>query len=208
MAIRTSAQALQEFQNRSRSKIGADQFLRQAEGRLGVDKSRTRLQGLRSAIGNTEQLIAGVDPSVTGRTSGSFTTEAQRQRLVAQERAPLGEQLQTQQRVTSDEQLNLSDVSNRALKEAELAARQQDEQISYFKSLYDTLLQREEIERQRAEAERARRAAAAQQAAMLAAMQNQNRDTTPAAPSLRPPTKSIRARPSMPDELRAAKVLT
>jgi len=56
---------------------------------LGIPDARARVQGLQTQLLNSENAIKAVDPSVTGRTSGSLVTEAQRQRLVNMEREPL-----------------------------------------------------------------------------------------------------------------------
>jgi hypothetical protein len=62
---------------------------------LGISDVRTRVQGLREQLMNTESLLRGVEGSVTGRTQNSLVTEAQRQRLVASEQAPMSELLRT-----------------------------------------------------------------------------------------------------------------
>lgn len=56
---------------------------------LGIPDARSRVQGLQTQLLNSENAIKAVDPSVTGRTSNSLVTEAQRQRLVNMERQPL-----------------------------------------------------------------------------------------------------------------------
>lgn len=56
---------------------------------LGIPDARTRALGLQKQLVDTQNAIDAVDPSVTGRTSGSLVTEAQRGRLVNMEKAPL-----------------------------------------------------------------------------------------------------------------------
>ena len=63
--------------------------LTQAQTQYGVPGAQTRVSDLRSAVNNLTSSINAVDPSVTGRTSGTFTTEAQRGALVSKEQQPL-----------------------------------------------------------------------------------------------------------------------
>jgi hypothetical protein len=63
---------------------------------LGVPEIRNNVAGLRTTVANTTNALNNVDPSVTGRTSGSLVTEAQRQRLVNMERAPIASELQNE----------------------------------------------------------------------------------------------------------------
>lgn len=128
---------------------------------MGLPDARQRLVGLRGAIANTENLIRAVDPSVTGRTSGTFATEAQRSRMVTQEREPLGEQLGTQQQGLSDETLNISDLSNRSLEEAKLREAEQTEKENALNSLYEMLYKREQDKLMLDEARKSRAAASA-----------------------------------------------
>lgn len=62
-----------------------------ALSKLGVSDARTRVQGLRTAMLDNENLLNNVEGSVTGRTQNSLVTEAQRQRLVSTEKQPLAE---------------------------------------------------------------------------------------------------------------------
>lgn len=68
-----------------------------ANDQYGVNDSQTRLSALKGIVGNLQTSLDAVDPSVTGRTSGTFTTEGQRQALVSAERAPITGDLNKQQ---------------------------------------------------------------------------------------------------------------
>jgi hypothetical protein len=124
-------------------------YLRDSETRLGLPSSRQRLEGLRGAIGNTENLLRGVDPSVTGRTQGSLVSEAQRQRMVNLEREPLGEQFREQSRALEGETSTIEDLARRSLSEAQLGIGEQESQQKSLESLYSTLFQREQEEEQK-----------------------------------------------------------
>lgn len=64
----------------------------EALDKLGIGDARTRVQGLREQLLNTENLLRGVEGSVNQRTAGALMTEGQRQKLVANERAPIAQQ--------------------------------------------------------------------------------------------------------------------
>lgn len=67
--------------------------MNEAGAQYGLPEIRKTVSGLRTTIDNTGAALKAVDPSVTGRTSQSLVTEAQRQKMVANERAPIAEQL-------------------------------------------------------------------------------------------------------------------
>lgn len=128
----------------------------ETEAKLGLPTAQQRLTGLRGAITNTENLLRNVDSSVTGRTSGTFTTEAQRQRLVAKERAPLSDEFREQSRALEGEQANISDLRQQVGQQTGFAIGEQDKQEGTLKSLYDTLFGREQAETSQREREQAR----------------------------------------------------
>lgn len=121
-------------------------YLRESETRLGLPSSRERLAGLRGAISNTENLLRNVDPSVTGRTQGSLVTEAQRNRMVANERAPIADQFREQSRALEGETANLSELGQRSMAEAQLGIGEQQAQEQSLQGLYNLLFGREQEE--------------------------------------------------------------
>lgn len=181
----TSQQALADIQSFNASAQNPNDVLTAAQNKYGTDQSRQRLVGLRSAIMGTEGALNAVDPSVTGRTSNSLVTEAQRSRMVANERAPIAEQYSQQQGALTNENANLSDLSARAAQEAQATLTGQDSKRSALQSLYDTLYKREQdaIAQQKAEqarqdalaAQRAQDAQNAQYAALLKQIENSNK---------------------------------
>lgn len=72
------------------------QMYNAALDKLGIADVRTRVTSLRNSLIDTENLLRNVDPNVTARTSNSLVTEAQRQKLVASEQAPIAENLRIQ----------------------------------------------------------------------------------------------------------------
>lgn len=183
--MQNSADILNQLRAFQSSRRKPQDILAEEETKLGLPSATQRLTGLRSAIGNTENLLRNVDPSVTGRTSGTFTTEAQRQRLVAKEREPISDQFREQSRALEGETANISDISGRALKSAQLGLSDLDSQENSLRTLYGSLYQREQDEVTRQERERAfqeeqRRRAAGQAAqnAYLRYMQEMTRKNT------------------------------
>jgi acetyl/propionyl-CoA carboxylase alpha subunit len=143
---------IQDYDSRRKNSVDV---LNEAMGKYGVPEIRKRVSGLRTTLSNTESALNAVDPSVTGRTQGSLVTEAQRQRQVANERAPIAEQYGQQARALSDESANLGEQ----LQAAQLLAQNQvsdyDRGRSALQAQYETQLAREAEERRRFEADRA-----------------------------------------------------
>jgi hypothetical protein len=143
---------------------------------------------------DTENLIRGVDDSVTGRTAGTLTTEAQRVKQIANERAPLDDAARTQNQALQVQSQNLGDLNNRAMTEAEMALSDQESQGQYLSSLYQTLFGREaaDEERRRFDISRedalresaASRAAAAAQANQMASLFSQPQAGAPQVPDI------------------------
>lgn len=88
--------------------LGSDTALNNANTQYGVGESQTRLSALKGLVGNLQSSVEAVDPSVTGRTTGTFTTEGQRQALVSKEQAPILGNLSKQQGALTSEQGDLT----------------------------------------------------------------------------------------------------
>lgn len=150
-----SGSLLKQLQDYDTNRKNSVDVLNDAMAKYGIPEIRQRVSGLRTTLSNTENALNAVDPSVTGRTQGSLVTEAQRQRQVANERAPIAEQYGQQSRALSDESGNLSDQ----LQAAQLLAQNQvsdyDRGRTSLQSQYDTTLAREAEQRRQVEADRA-----------------------------------------------------
>lgn len=151
----TSQQALQDLQKYQSSRKSAQDILSERETSLGTPTSQQRLVGLRGAISNTENLLKGVDPSVSGRTQGSLVTEAQKQRLISLEREPIAGQLSDQNRALGDETANYNTLSARALQDAQLSIADQESRQNSLQGIYSTLYQQEQDAAAKAAQERA-----------------------------------------------------
>lgn len=167
--MQNSQQAFDELQAFQKNRRKAPDILREQEIGLGVDAASQRKNGLRTAIANTENLIRSVEPSVSGRTSGSLVTDAQKSRLVSLERQPLQEQFRTESQALDNETANINELRNQARTAAQLQMAEDDQRQQAMTGLYGTLYQREQdavakAERDRAFAEQQRQAAASQSA--------------------------------------------
>lgn len=139
----TSQEILGQLRGFQSSRRKPQDVLAEEENRLGVSGVRQRQAGLRGAIMNTESLLKNVDPSVTGRTSGSLVSEAQRTKMVANERAPIAEQFTEQSRALEGESANLGDLTRQASTAAQLSLGQDDQQLNFLQGLYNNTYQQE-----------------------------------------------------------------
>lgn len=92
----STTDAYNQLQSFNSSRPSPTSFLDQANQKYGVDAANSQVSGLQSTIGNLQNAAAAVAPSVTGRTSGTFTTQGQRDALVNREQAPIITNLNTQ----------------------------------------------------------------------------------------------------------------
>lgn len=109
----TALQALQSFQMPDENSV-----LNSAQQKYGVQDAQNRVNTYKTLTNNLTGAIAAVDPSVTGRTSGSLVTEGQRGALVNRERAPIIGQLGTANQGLSDANNTLNVNQNNAKSEA------------------------------------------------------------------------------------------
>lgn len=114
-----------------------------AVNQLGVGDVRTRVQNLRTQLLNTENLLNGVDGSVTGRTQGSLVTEAQRQRLVNLERAPIMQDYGKMSGSLNNENATLSDLLGQAQSQSQLAVQGASDRENAIKFALEQATRRE-----------------------------------------------------------------
>lgn len=140
----TLAKQIADYDTKRRSSVDV---LNEAMGKYGVPEIRSRVTGLRTTLANTENALNAVDPSVTGRTQGSLVTEAQRQKQVVNERAPIMEQYGQQERALGNESANMSDALGAAKILAE--GQQNDWNIGRqaLQSRYDQTFAKEQAEK-------------------------------------------------------------
>lgn len=152
MDTATIANQIAEYDKNRKS---SNDVLNEAMSKYGIPEIRSRVAGLRTTLSNTESALNNVDPSVTGRTQGSLVTEAQRQRQVANERAPIAEQYGQQSRALGVESANQSDALSAAKLLAENQINDYNMGRSALQSRYDIANTQESERRRREEADRA-----------------------------------------------------
>lgn len=113
--------------------LGSQDALNTANNNYDVGGSTARLSALKGIVGNLQNSVEAVDPSVTGRTSGTFTTEGQRQALVSKEQAPILGNLNKQQSAYSSEQQD--NTQKQALASQMAAALLSDDKNKYQRLL-------------------------------------------------------------------------
>lgn len=133
--VQAAQNALTAFQGSQKS---ANDLLNGAMSQYGVQGAQTTAQNLENTINNTQKALNAVPDSVTGRTSRSLVTEAQRQAIVNNEQNPIREALTAQQgeygtasdnyKTLLGEATNLanSELTDQSNKEAQLEQNYQD----------------------------------------------------------------------------------
>lgn len=124
--------ALNSFQPTSSADI-----LSQAQSKYGIPDLSNRVQALTGITNNLTNSIAAVDPSVTGRTSGSLVTEAQRSALVNREKQPLLTDLSTNEQNLNTAKGDLNTNQSFADSLAAALASDQTNKYNRLKSQYD-----------------------------------------------------------------------
>ncbi len=104
----SSQQAYQSVQDFSKNRRSTQDIQNEAESKYNVSGISSRLSGLRTMVGNLENSLENVDPSVRSRTSGGFATEGQNQALINREQQPILGNLAKQQRAYGDTQQGFS----------------------------------------------------------------------------------------------------
>jgi hypothetical protein len=132
-----SKRQLSEFEKTRKNPLD---YYAQQEKELGVGDVRGRVGGLRKAVGNTEALLEGVGASVSGRTSGSNVTEAQRSRLVSLERQPHEEAFGKQQRALGEEQMTLQELLGQVGQRSGMMYQSQQDKERALQSAYERSL--------------------------------------------------------------------
>jgi len=121
-------QSLQAFKPRE-----AKDVMGEAEAKYDITGKKDRLSSLRGLVGNLQSSVEAVDPSVTARTSGTFTTEGQRSALVNRERQPILGSLAKEQQALGIEQQGFAESQNLATQMA--SALMNQDQTTYQRLL-------------------------------------------------------------------------
>ncbi len=160
-----SQQALANLQSYQGGMQKPEQALATAQQQVGVGGAQERLSGLRGTIAQTTGLLNRVAPSVYGRTQNSLVSNAQADRQIGNERAPIERNLGQYTQDYNQANADYNELNRQAESRAGMAITGQNGQLSYLQSLYQTLAgqeqtQRDEAYRQQVFAEQKRAASA------------------------------------------------
>lgn len=146
---------LKQYNDFSKSRLKPEDYIKKYSDELGVNAARDSVLGARTAIRATEDTIAAAPAGVAGRTSGSLVTEAQRNRLVQNEVAPLQDVLRGQSSSLQTAQADYSDLQGTAAQRAQMGFQGDETKAKTLMDLYNAAAQKEkeEEERRRWEAE-------------------------------------------------------
>lgn len=137
----TALKNLQTYQQQLQTPEAAAQAANKA---LGVDQAQQQVQGLRGAIQRTTGLLQQISPSVYGRTQNSLVTQAQAGRQIANEQAPVQQDLQNLGTQYSGANQDYQNLQGQANQQAANTLSEQQGQTSYLQSLYQALLGNEQ----------------------------------------------------------------
>lgn len=140
----TSAQALGNVENFTKSMQSPDQIYGQESQSLGVPGAQQQVSGLRQAITNTTNLLNNVAPSVMGRTQNSLVTAAQAGRQIQNEQAPIQQKLAGLNTSESNAASDLSSLLSRASELSNLKVQGQNDKLTGLKNIYDALFGKEQ----------------------------------------------------------------
>lgn len=125
------------YETANASRKGANDFYDTASNDLGVKDIYGKLQTSRQAVQGTQTALNNVDSSVTGRTSGSLVSEAQRQRLSAMERTPLMQQFGQLSDVYGNNQSDYQNVMSQAQSKAGMGYQSQQDSLASLQNIWN-----------------------------------------------------------------------
>lgn len=110
----SATDAYSALQNFNSTRSAPTDYLNKANQQYNVQGLQGENQNLQGSVSNLQNAVAAVNPSVTGRTSGTFTTEGQRQALVNREQQPILSNLGSQQQAYGQSQNALGTAQTNA----------------------------------------------------------------------------------------------
>jgi hypothetical protein len=127
-----------------KNRVTSTAALNEALGTFGVPEIRKKVSDMRTTIANTSAALNKVDPSVTGRTSQSLVTEAQRAKMVNNERAPIAQNLSDENASYGQDNADLQDATGQATTAAANKVNDWTAGRANLQSEYDTTYGREQ----------------------------------------------------------------
>lgn len=134
--MQPSSSFLSQYQTFTNNRVKPEDYVKKYAADLGVEDAKTRVKSARAAIRATEDTIAATPDSVAGRTSGSLVTDAQRNRLVQNELAPLQEVMRVQGSNFSEAGADLNTLNTDLNRRVDLALQGDDSQANSLLTLF------------------------------------------------------------------------
>lgn len=141
--MQPSSSLFQQYQTFQNSRTKPEDYVKRYSTDLGVDDAKARVKSARTAIRATEDTISAAPEGVAGRTSGSLVTDAQRNRLVQNEVAPLNEIMRTQSNAFGDASQDLSTLGSELDKRVGYGLQSDDTQANTLLTLYQAATEQE-----------------------------------------------------------------
>ncbi len=148
-----SQAALAQLQQQQAQAQNPNDILANQRQQLGVNAAQDTVTGLRGAINNTTKLLKQVAPGVMGRTGNSLVTDAQANRIIQNEQAPISQTLTDQGTQYTQADEDLAKLQDQASQAAQGIYQGQQDKLSYAQNLYNTLYQKEKDAQATAQAE-------------------------------------------------------
>ncbi len=145
--------AYNQLQSFNSSRPAASSYFDQANQKYGVDAANQQVSGLQSLVGNLTNAANAVAPSVAGRTSGTFTTQGQRDALVNREQAPIISNINTNNQALGQAQTAQSQAQQMAQQMAGTLASQDQTKYQTLLDQYNAANAADQFQKQLASAQ-------------------------------------------------------
>lgn len=139
-----SQAALAQLQAKQTTAQNPNDIIANQRQQLGVDAAHDTVTGLRGTISQLTQGLKKVAPSVMGRTGASLVTNAQAQRQISNEQAPISQNISEQGVNLGEADRNYNELNSKAQEAASGVYAGQQNEMSYLQNLYNTLYTREQ----------------------------------------------------------------
>lgn len=145
----SSANYLKQYQDFTNSRLTPEAYVKKYSAELGADKAKESVNAARGVVRSTQDTLKAVPDSVSGRTSGSLVSDAQRSRLVQNEVAPLNEALAGQSEAYNDANIDYKDVLSQVQNRTALGLQGDETKSSSLMDLYKTAAEAERAAEQK-----------------------------------------------------------
>lgn len=149
-----SQEALTNLQSYQAKMYNPADVLQNKMDTMGATDAGKQVSGLRQAITNTTNLLNQIPKGVMGRTQNSLVTNAQANRQIQNESAPVSHNLEQQNQAFGNATDEYGRLIGLATNSANAFTQGQQQELSNYKNLYDQLYGREQDAAKLAEQQR------------------------------------------------------